>query len=115
MTFELFAGTIAMVPFPYTDLSASKRRPVLLLTSVNERGDFIAMALTSKPRAAHAVALARGPLARGGTLVGDSWICTDKVITLRHTVVVKTLGRTDNQTRGECVRKLCHALNTAEQ
>ena len=50
MTFELLAGTIAMVPFPYTDLSASKRRPVLLLTSVNERGDFIAMALTSRPR-----------------------------------------------------------------
>lgn len=112
MTLE--PGSIVTVPFPYTDLSASKRRPVLVLTAINERGDFIGMALTSKPRASHAVAVAKGPLARGGALPSDSWICTDKVVTLRQSVVLKTLGRTDSQTRAECVRGLCGFLNAAE-
>lgn len=44
---KLDACSIVLVPFPYTDLSASKKRPVLLLTDTNARGDFIAMALTS--------------------------------------------------------------------
>ena len=112
MTLE--AGTIALVPFPFSDLSATKRRPVLLLTGANDRGDFIAMALTSKPQAEHAVALQAGPLPRGGALILASWIRTDKIITLRKTVVVKTMGRVDASTRSECVRRLCNALNLAE-
>ncbi len=112
MTFEV--GTIVLVPFPYSDLSASKRRPVLVLTDVNGRGDFIAMALTTKPRTTNSVALPKGPLARGGALPRDSWICTDKIITLRQTVVVKALGRTDAQTRAACVHVLCDFLVGAE-
>ena len=110
----LEVGAIALVPFPYTDLSASKRRPVLLLTDTNERGDFIAMALTSEPQTDGTVALPAGPLARGGALPSPSWIRTDKVVTLRETVVVKILGRVDSDTRAECVRRLCQALTLAE-
>ncbi len=107
-------GTIVLVPFPYSDLSASKRRPVLMLTGVNDRGDFIAMALTTKRRTTNSVALTKGPLARGGMLPRDSWICTDKIITLRQTVVIKALGRTDSQTRAACVHGLCDFLVDAE-
>ena len=112
MTLEV--GAIALVPFPYTDLSASKRRPVLLLTDVNERGDFIGMALTSRPQTDGAIALPAGALPRGGALPSASWIRTDKLITLRQTVVVKVLGRVDSDTRAECVRRLCLALSLAE-
>ena len=108
---KLNAGSIALVPFPYTDLSASKRRPVLLLTDPNARGDFIAMALTSRTQTDHAIAIAGGPLPLGGALVTDSWVRTDKIITLRQTVVSKVIGRVDAQTRLQCVQQLCHALN----
>lgn len=110
----LEAGSVVLVPFPYTDLSESKRRPVMLLTEINERGDFIGMALTSRPQTDGAVALPAGPLPRGDALPSASWIRTDKVITLRKTVVVKILGRVDSDTRAECVRRLCQALNLAE-
>jgi mRNA interferase MazF len=110
----LEVGAIALVPFPYSDLSVSKRRPVLLLTDVNERGDFIAVALTSKPQTDGTLALPAGPLARGGALASASWIRTDKLITLRKTVVVKVLGRVGSETRAECVRRLCQALKLAE-
>ena len=70
----LEVGAIALVPFPYTDLSASKRRPVLLLTDINERGDFIAVALTSRPQTDGTLCLPAGPLARGGALPSPSWI-----------------------------------------
>lgn len=110
----LEVGTIVLVPFPYTDLSASKRRPVLLLTGTNERGDFIGMALTTRPQSESALAVRGGPLPRGGSLPRDSWVRIDKLVTLRESVVVKTMGRVDARTRTECVRLLCHALNIAE-
>lgn len=109
MTLE--SGCIVLVPFPYTDLSAAKKRPVLLLTSVNERGDFIGMALTSKAQTQSFIGLPAGPLPLGGALPVPSWIRTDKVITLRETVVSKVMGRVDESTRLQCVQQLCRDLN----
>lgn len=108
MTLE--PGSVALVPFPFTDLTASKKRPVLLLTAVDARGDFIAMALTSKAQEQHAIPLPAGPLPRGGALPVASWVRTDKVITLRQNIVVKTLGRVSEATRQASVTQLCKHL-----
>ena len=40
-------GDIISIPFPYTDLSTRKRRPVLVLTFPDNRGDFISLPVTS--------------------------------------------------------------------
>ena len=34
---------IVLLPFPFTDLSASKKRPVLILKEPNFQGDFLAV------------------------------------------------------------------------
>jgi mRNA interferase MazF len=36
-------GDLLLVPFPFTDLSAVKRRPVLAVTAADSYGDFIAI------------------------------------------------------------------------
>ena len=41
------AGSIALVPFPFSDLSQSKRRPAVVLANA-ERGDWIPCQITSK-------------------------------------------------------------------
>jgi mRNA interferase MazF len=42
-------GDLLVVPYPFTDLSAAKRRPVLALTGPDAYGDFIALPVTSRP------------------------------------------------------------------
>lgn len=41
-------GSVVMVPFPYSDLSQSKLRPVVVLADA-ERGDWVLCQITSKP------------------------------------------------------------------
>jgi mRNA interferase MazF len=43
-------GDLLLVPFPFTDLSAAKRRPVLALTAADGYGDFIALPVTRRVR-----------------------------------------------------------------
>lgn len=44
-------GVLLLVPFPFTNLSATKRRPVLLLTNADGYGDFIALPVTHRAHA----------------------------------------------------------------
>jgi hypothetical protein len=41
-------SNIVLLPFPFTDLSASKKRPVLIVKAPNFQGDFIAVPITSQ-------------------------------------------------------------------
>ena len=41
-------GDIILIPFPYSDLSKSKRRPALVVADVG-RGDYVLSQITSKP------------------------------------------------------------------
>jgi len=58
-------ASIVGIPFPYTDLSTSKRRPVLVLTCPDQRGDFIGLAVTSVDTMKKAVQINDDSLERG--------------------------------------------------
>lgn len=53
----LDAGSLVVLPFPFSDLRATKRRPVLLLTAPDGYGDFLAMAVTSQTGHPEGIAL----------------------------------------------------------
>jgi mRNA-degrading endonuclease toxin of MazEF toxin-antitoxin module len=56
MMFE--RGDLLLVPFPFTDLSAAKRRPVLVLTAPDGYGDFVAVPVTSRQQSTNGLPLA---------------------------------------------------------
>ena len=75
----LDAGSLVVLPFPFSDLRATKRRPVLLLTTPDRYGDFLAMAVTSQAGHPEGIALNQSDL-QTGVLPKASWIRTDKVV-----------------------------------
>jgi mRNA interferase MazF len=44
---SISAGTVVFVPFPFSDLSNARRRPAVVLASV-DRGDWVLCQITSK-------------------------------------------------------------------
>lgn len=60
------SGQIVLLPFPFSDLSASKLRPALLLADAG-RGDWVLCQITSKPYAdANAIAINDTDFVQGG-------------------------------------------------
>ena len=84
-------GELLLVPYPFTDLSAAKRRPVLVLTKPDGYGDFIALPVTSRPQAVHGIPIENSDLT-SGHLPAPSWIRTDRIVTLNVSLVVKSIG-----------------------
>jgi mRNA interferase MazF len=99
-------GDLLLVPFPFTDLSAAKRRPVLAITAADRYGDFIALPVTSRPQTEHALPIATPDMV-SGSLPAASWIRTNRIVTLNASLVIKTVGRVSERTVAEAVKRVC--------
>ncbi|MGA8147205.1 MAG: hypothetical protein WB870_06450 [Gallionellaceae bacterium] len=64
---------IVQIPFPFSDLTHQKCRPVLLLTAPDAFGDFLAAAVTSQAGHDDAIALQDDDIVEGH-LPKTSWI-----------------------------------------
>ena len=104
-------GDLLLVPFPFSDLSATKRRPVIALTAPDGYGDFIALPVTSRPHVQHGVRLTPVDLVRG-TLPLPSWIRTDRIVTLNATLVLKWVGRASDEIIAKAVSEFCAYISS---
>lgn len=102
-------GDLVLIPFPFSDLQATKKRPVLALTSPDRHGDFICLAVTSVPRPSPNILIDTTNLSRG-SLPKVSWVRVDKVFTLDHRLMIKELGRLNNGTLNRILAVLCDQI-----
>ncbi len=85
-------GDVVLIPFPFSDLQTTKRRPVLVLGEPDQRNDFPCLAITSRPQKHFAVATTQEDL-HEGKIPKASWVRIDKVYTLSTSLVVNRFGR----------------------
>ncbi len=88
-------GDIVLVPFPFTDQSAAKKRPAVVISSAayqRERPDLIIMAVTSQVRTALTVGEIIVSDWQGAGLLKPSAI-KPVIATIEKPLVIKTLGR----------------------
>ena len=84
-------GDILMVDVMFTDQSAVKQRPALVLRAADARGDFVVVPITTQSGHANTVSLAAGDLA-SGALPRTSWVRADHVYTINAATIVKQFG-----------------------
>jgi mRNA interferase MazF len=94
-------GDVILVPFPFTDQSASKKRPAVVISSAayhRARIDLIVMPITSQVRSS---------VAFGEVLVQD-WkaaglikpgVVKPVITTIERSLVIKKLGRLNDSTQ----------------
>ena len=94
VTEALTFGDIVLVPFPFTDQSATKRRPAVVVSSASynaTRPDVILMAVTSQVRETPGFAEVRIADWEGAGLLKASAIKA-VILTLERGLVVRRLG-----------------------
>ena len=103
------------VPFPFTDLSAIKQRPALVISPgrLNDaRPDLLVVAITSQIPAAlgeDEVLLADAELGECG-LPKPSIVKLGKIFTIHQGLIRKKLGRVPQRTPQEIRRKVLESL-----
>jgi len=86
-------GDIVLIPIPFTDLSASKKRPVLVISNDTYNAssqDMIVVAITSN-LIQPGISVTTADLTQG-QLPKPSVIRSDKIYTLDQNIVVKPIG-----------------------
>lgn len=94
-------GNIVLIPVPFTDLSSSKRRPVIIISSntYNRRStDMIVIAMTSNPaQLPYSFIITTTDLAEG-TLNRPGIVRVDKIYTLAQSLAVRVFGKVKPET-----------------
>ena len=100
---------IVGIPFPYSDMSTRKRRPILVLNSPDQRGDFTGLAVTSVLAKEKSFCI-RAESMRSGKLPKTSWVRYDKIFTLNSSLVINRYGALQNGVFKKIINRLCDHL-----
>lgn len=102
-------GEIVIVPFPFTNLSGIKQRPVLILSKKEYNTaaeDVITCGITSNLKNdAHSIRIDNTNLLEGKVLA-PSRIKVDKLFTLHQSIIIKRMGRLNQDTIREVKDRL---------
>lgn len=105
-------GDIVLVPFPFTDQTAKKRRPAVVVSSVayhREHLDLILMALTSQTRPSTSVGEVTIVHWKQAGLLKPS-VLKPVLTTLEKGLVLRKLGRLHSQDRTALLKALKQIL-----
>lgn len=108
----LQVGEIVLIPFPFTDLTAQKKRPILIISDVDDNNDFIALAIASKQKENNVVHLTNQQLITG-ILPKESWVRTDKVFTFNASLILFSLAVAKLETVELALQQLCSRVKYA--
>jgi mRNA interferase MazF len=106
-------GDIVLVPVPFTDLSSTRRRPVIVLSNdaYHASGDdMLVVAMTSNPRVTPYTVVISNKDIIAGTLNRPGTVRVEKVYTLSRKIIVKTFGRVSTAVLDDIRRILGHII-----
>jgi mRNA interferase MazF len=110
---SLLRRQVVLLPFPFSDLSASKLRPALVLADAG-RNDWLLCQITSQPFAdVRAVMLVDGDFAEGGLRL-TSYARPAKLFTANVSLVSSVAGQLNEAAHGRVCDALVRLLRDGE-
>lgn len=102
-------GDVVVIPFPFTDLSSSKKRPAVILADVKGHDYFMLQITSQNTKDNYAIPLLTTDF-EFGSLQKNSNIRPNKIFTLDETLVLYKIGHLIQVKIDECVQKVCNII-----
>jgi mRNA interferase MazF len=95
---QLVKGSIVVIPFPFSDLSGSKKRPALVLADLIGN-DVILCQITSQnsPNDIYAIPCDNSNL-QSGLIISASYIRPNRIFTADKNMIIKTVAVVNDST-----------------
>lgn len=90
---ELVKGDVVVLAFPYSDLSNSKKRPALVLSTPSKSDDVILCQITSKSFDDNQAIQITSKDFVSGNLPVSSYIRSDKLFTAHSSIIISIAGQ----------------------
>lgn len=103
------AGSVVLVPFPFSDLSRTKLRPAVVFASAG-RGDWILCQITSKAYVDTGAVLLRNQDFAVGSLQLDSYARPGKLFTAHQSLLASEAGKLKNEVAAQVVDAVVRIL-----
>lgn len=98
-------GEVVVIPFPFSDLSDSKPRPALVISSLTGNDVILCQITTPYRGDGYSISLNRADFASGG-LDHDSFIRPNRLFTADSRIVMRSKGNVRPSKIEEVVRKI---------
>ncbi|MGK7886255.1 MAG: type II toxin-antitoxin system PemK/MazF family toxin [Crocosphaera sp.] len=103
-------GAVVVVPFPFSDLSQSKRRPALVISNL-QGSDLILCQITSqKKKDIYAISLKDTDF-QTGKLNRNSYIRPNRIFTAEENIVLYRIGLIKQETIDEVINKIIEIIS----
>ena len=99
-------GEVVLIPFPYSDLSMSKKRPALIISNekMNKMQDKICCLVTTKFHRED-LSISERDLEEG-SLPFSSYIKAHRIFTINENIIIKKLCKINNKLHNSVIKKL---------
>jgi mRNA interferase MazF len=106
-------GDVVILPFPFSDLSGSKRRPAFVLADL-PGDDIILCQITSKAKSdAFAIPITNADFI-SGTLPLDSFVRPNKIFTADKNIIISTAGQISKSKTARIIARLISIIKTGK-
>lgn len=106
---EFVKGDIVVVPFPFSDLSDSKKRPAMIVCSLKGNDLILCQITSKKTKDDYSVPLLEKDFFNG-SLEQDSNIRPNKLFTADKSIILYKVGKLKEIKTVEVIEKICEII-----
>ncbi|TLV00827.1 type II toxin-antitoxin system PemK/MazF family toxin [Dyadobacter luticola] len=103
-------GEVVVIPFPFSDLSGSKRRPALVLADLSGDDILLCQITSQSARDPYSVPLVSNDFI-GGSLPVNSFIRPTRIFTADKNIIVRKAGLVNSKVVNVVTQKIIDLLN----
>jgi len=85
-------GDVIFIPFPYSDLTGSKKRPALIISNSNLKGEDKICCLITSNNPKDGILISKNSFA-DGKLPFKSWVKPHRIFTIDERIIVRKLAK----------------------